>query len=265
MSHKGPEALLVNGFDTGELGLVVQNDLSGWRDGLAVEGEFSGIPGRVGTVPLAREPETTAREITVAGVQWAGSNQQLRQRLDRLKARLYAGTVEVSFSDDPDRFFLANTDDVTVTGIAPALHGEAHEVEISFFVTDPQIYERPGRVVDFTAARAVVPVGTGTSFPEIHISGPVTDPTVTYRDHRGETVETFGLTVSLGSGQRRVVDMETSQVRDGAGNSVISEWSSGDFFALSPEDAAADEGPFPTLEISPEPGEASARYRKAWI
>jgi len=258
--------IIVNGYDLGQIGVTTESDLSGWRDSLTGVNRITTLPERAGAVALARPGEYEPRRIVVSVVQHASTLEQLKTWADELKARLSEAVLEVEFGDRAGRVFFAILDGgVSINGIPPALIQKAHRARFTLLCQDAQGYERDGTVVDFTAAKVECPQGTGVSVPLIRIAGPVTNPVVTYRDARGTSIQTLGLTATIAADQWRDIDCELHTIVDQAGANKISELTSGDFIAIDAHDSAGESGPYATLEVSPTPQLAQASYRRAWI
>jgi hypothetical protein len=258
----------INDFNLRNLGFVLETP-EGWRSGFTVPDRRTGLPGRVGTVRLAREDETQPRRLILVGHQLADDLTQLNSRLNELKGRLYEGDLEIRMGDALDWVFIGRTDSFEPTPIPPALMQAAHRLRISILCSDPLIYARYPTVVSFGGAAAECPLATGVSVPRIRIGtapgGALTNPTITYRDHRGVAVTTMTLTATLGASQWLEIDNDLSKITDQAGANRISALTGGDFIALDPHHAAGEAGPYPTLEVSVATGAvdfATAEYRK---
>jgi len=256
--------LIVNGYDLqDQLGVTVETEVSGWRDGLSVLNTDSQLPQKAGTIPLAMEEETEPRQIDLDLLVVAPNNTQLESRMDELKARLYAGTIEVSFGDDDTRIFYARVNGFETSPIDPAFIGRARRVSLIFHCPDPQVYEKHGQVIGFSDEAARLPIASGTVLPTFRISGSVTDPSLSLKDFRGREVETFDLSVTLSASAARIIDMEKASVTDAGGNNKISEFAGGAFFALLPKYADVNGGGM-TISVSPA-ADCDARYRRSWI
>lgn len=264
MAERPLRGLFLNDYDLTRIGFTLENEIQGWRNGLTVRDRTTQLPGRVGTVALARTFETEGRMLTLTGMQKANSLAILLPWYRELKQRAQEGTVEVRFIDDQDKVYYARAENVEVIGQPPSLQHPANRVRLSFLCPDPLIYDRNGSVAGFSAAAGEIPLGTANVFPIIRINGAVTNPVITYKDFRGDTIATFGLTAVIASGEWREIDMNLSKVTDESGVNQISEWSSGSFFALDSQDSAGEDGPYGTLEISPT-ADCDVLYRKSYL
>jgi len=269
------QGMWINDFDCTRLGFAVGNTIDRHRAGLTFPDRTTALPGRVGTIALAREWESTPRTIVVEGTQIATSVNQLVADVDDLKRRAMNGTVELRFSDEPTRFYLARIRDFDVVPIAPSLRasGKAmHTVRMTWLCSDPISYELSGTIVAFSTIRAECPVGTAPSLPQIRIFGPSTGTagyTLTYRDAGGNTVATFavaGSYATLTSTQTLTIDMELATVTKSNGANSISGMSTAStFFALDPQDASGSTGPYPTVAISRAGHGGDILYRRAFL
>jgi len=265
----------INDFDCTRIGFALDNMIDRHRAGLTFPDRTTALPGRVGTVPLARAWESTPRTITCEGVQIATSVNQLVADVDDLKRRAMMGTIELRFSDEPTRFYLARIQDFDVMPIAPALRptGTAmHRVRMTWLCSDPLSYEVSGTIVAFSTIRAECPVGTAPSLPQIRVFGPSTGVagyTLTYRNAGGDTVYTMalaGAAATLTSTQTLTIDMELATITKSNGTNSISALStSATFFALDPQDASGSTGPYPTVAINRAGHGGDILFRRAFL
>lgn len=263
----------INDKDLSDLGFILETP-EGFREGLTFPDRRTGLPGRVGTVRLAREDESSPRRIILVGTLFATPSEgvsTLRSHLDELKGRLYDGDIEVRFSDDEERVFYGRTENVGHTAIPPALTQRGMRLRVPILCSDPLIYARRSTVVPFAAAAAQLPLGTAPSTPLLRIGtapgGAATNPTITYKDHRGDTITTLALTYTFGASEWLDIDCELAKITDESDANQISALTSGDFPVFDPHDASGESGPYPTIEISAATGAidfAEAHYRKAW-
>lgn len=257
---------IVNGLDTrSAFGFKLGRDMAGWRDGLSSSRPSRSTPDGYGERAVSKRASADPRTIRLSGWQGAADMATLQDLWREFRAHLQGGLLEVSFSDDSSRFFRAEARNVTARGIGAQMVQARHRVDVTLRALDPLVYRKQGDVVSLTDSPRQIPTGSGPGEGVVEISGPVTDPTVTYKDHRGATVGTLGLTVSLTSSESREIDLTAQTIVDGSGASALSELSSGDFFSVSGEHAAGEDGPHPTLEVAPAPGAATYRGRRAWI
>lgn len=257
--------LYVNDYPMDRIGLFPDAEgITGSRGTVTVRDEVTNLPGRQGVISLARESETVPRRIVLETIGRGTSAANLQTRLREIRQRFSEGVIEVRFQDDPEKVFYCKLESIDVRGIAPMIPQPNHNLRITLLGQDPIIYDRNATPVAFSNVPGEVPLGTAPSFGIIRISGAVTNPTLTYKDIRGDTIGTFGLTVTLAAGEFREIDMDKSTVLDDAGLNAIDEFSSGDFFAFDPADAAGEDGPYPTVETSPDT-DCDALYRKAYL
>lgn len=273
------EAMFVNDFDVSRLGVIVNSVIERHRAGLSFPDRTTNLPGRVGTVALAREFESNPRRIVVNATQQASSRGQLVEDANELKSRLYDGTIEVRFADDADKVYYCRTEEVDATLDAPAFRkGRAgntrkttHRVRITLLAQDPLVYDRNGTVVGFSTAKAEVPTGTAPSLPLIRVFGATstsTDTTISYKDFRGDEQHVFTLssTMSVSSTESVSIDMELGKVTHSDGSNLISAMSTdSDFFAFDAQDAAGSTGPYPSVDINTTGVTGDVTYRKAYL
>lgn len=265
----------VNDFDLTRIGFAVTDVIDRHRAGLSFPDRTTALPGRVGTVALAREFESMPRRIRVEGTQISTSSQQLVADVDELKRRVFmGGNIEVRFSDEPTRMFLARCDDVSVTPVSPSLRlsGKAmHRVSISLLCQDPLGYDVSGTIVAFSTVKGECPVGTAPSLPTIRIFGPSTGSgfVLTYRDHAGNSEHTMtlsGAAAVMSSTENIQIDCELATITHSDGTNLLSVMSTGSvFFSLDPQDAAGSTGPYPTVEINAAGVSGDILYRRAWL
>lgn len=257
--------ITVNGFDLGELGFVLQNDADGWRDGVALGAlELAPVPGSAGVAVLGRT--TSARSIGVSGAMRADTMAELLASTDELKARLSDGVLEVAFGDDAARVFFCELDGpVRIAPERPVITQPMHWLRFTLLCPVGYVFDASPTIVDFSAAAAECPLGTGAVAPLLRLIGPATNPVVTYRDARGDEIATLGMTAELAAGDVREIDCGRFRIVDGGGVNRIGELTSGDFLAMDPRDALGEDGPYPTLEVSGLTGNALVMYRRSWL
>jgi phage-related protein len=265
-------AMYVNDFDTSSLGLIVTS-VDGWRDAPSTRDRTTQLPTRVGAVILAPEAETAPRVITVDGVidpSHAGKAltlANLRAAISELQERLYRGTIEVRFADEPDIFVLARCEQGNLIATPPQFMNPKSRVQIRMLCPDPLRYDRNGSVVGFGASpRAGTPLGTAVSAPVIRIMGAATNPVITYRNMSGDVKQTMGFTVTLAATDYLEIDCELFTIKkfaSGVETNGISLLTSGDFIALDPQDGDYAGSVWPTLEVNAGSGECL--YRRAWL
>lgn len=260
-----PNVLFVNDFDCSALGLIVA-DVDGWLHAPSARDKTTQLPGRVGAVLLAPEAETAPRNLVINGVIKRASVVSARAALLEMQERLYRGTVELRFADDPDKVYYARTTDADWSGTPPQFVNPNGRVSIRATCFDPLVYDRYGSVVGFTTVRSAVPLGSAVSAPILRVMGAVTNPTITYRDKSGTSKRTMGFTVTLGVNDYLEIDCELFKITRytaGMASQGIALLTAGDFLALDPQDGDYAGSVWPTLELSGGSGEAN--YRRAWL
>jgi phage-related protein len=264
-------AMYVNDFDTSSLGLIVTS-VDGWRDAPSTRDRTTQLPTRVGAVILAPEAETAPRVTTIDGVidpSHAGKAltlANLRAAISELQDRLYRGTIEVRFSDEPDIFVLARCEQGNLIATPPQFMNPKSRVQIRMLCPDPLRYSRFASLVDVNSIRTGIPLGTAVSAPLIRVLGAATNPVITYRDKSGAVRQSMTLTITLAATDYLEIDCELFTITkyvSGVASNGITLLTAGDFIALDPQDGDYANGVWPTLEISA--GSAEVLYRKAWL
>lgn len=253
--------LVVDGFDLGDIGLVVQSDLEGWRDSIGRVHQSRARPGRIGEARMTATARAEGRAITVVGYQKGEDRSTLLARRDELLWRLEgARELEVQFSDDLDRRFLARLNGkVRVEGIQPALASGTHRIEIPLYCEDPRAYETSETevVVGSGDGDVDVPLGSAPVRPSIEVD--VASFVLTYRDSSGTVLET--LEVDGASATPVTVDMEAETITSSNGSeldNLVDGW----FYSLDPHDGDYPTSTWPTLAV--DAGTAVASYRAAY-
>ncbi len=263
----------VNDFDMTRIGVVVDSVIQRHRAGLSFPDRATALPGRVGTIALAREFESTPRRLTVQATQTAVSRSQLNVDVMELKRRVYAGTVELSFADNTDQIFLARCDDVDVTLMAPGLPNAGisrHTVRLSFLCQDPLIYDRYGTVAAFSTAPGETPLGSAPSLPTIRVFGPTGSTYILiYKNAVGTAQAAMslnGAAAAMSATEYTIFDHELSKIDHSDGTNLLSVMNSTSaFFALDPQDAAGSTGPWPTIEIGTTGVTGDVIYKRSWL
>jgi predicted phage tail component-like protein len=258
-------ALFVNDFDCSSLGLVVA-DVDGHLHAPSSRDKTSQLPQRVGAVILAPEAETAPRTLVITGVLRRASVLSARNALLELQERLYRGTVELRFADDPDKVYYARVTEADWSGNPPQFVNPHGRVSIRATCFDPLVYDRYGSVIGFSSVRSAVPLGTAVSAPTLRIMGAATNPVVTYRDKSGTSKRTMSFTGTLAATDYLEIDGELFKITkyaSGVASQGIALLTSGDFIALDPHDSDPASGVWGTLEVSAGTGECL--YRRSWL
>ncbi len=267
-------AMWINDFDLTRIGVTVTDVVDNHRAGLSFPGRTTALPGRVGTVALAREFESTPRRITVEADQVAASSTQIISNVDDLKLRAYAGEIELRFDDDQDRVFFARCEDFRATLNAPAFRKSGqvrHRVRMTFLCQDPLSYSRNSSVVGFSTAKAEVPLGSAISTPTLLVHGPSTASgfTILLKDFAQNTVSGFklnGAAAVLSSTEAITIDSEKSTITHTDGTNLIGILTSTSAFPFfDPQNGGGSTGPWPTIEIDSTGVACEARFRKAFL
>lgn len=256
-------AVIVDGKDLSELGFVVDNGLSGWRNSLSIAQLWRRLPGRVAAIRATAEDQYDAREIVIPGTQVADSLAQLKQWEDELKWRLSRGELEVKFAEEDTRFYRAWLDgEVQVGGIQPVQAQRGHRVRIPLICPDGREWSDTEESVAVADTDGAVDVPLGTALVRPVVTVDLASFTLTYRDSGG--TQQAQLQVSGASTTPVTVDMEARTITTANGGE-IDTLASGDFFALDPRDGDYPSSTWPTVELSGGTGTATFVYRKAYL
>ena len=272
--RKAARAMWINDFDITRIGMQVSSEIDEHRSGLTFPDRTTRLPGRVGTIALAREFESTPRRISITAVQTAINSSRITDDIADMKLRAYAGQVELRFIDNPDRVFYARCEGFRTQLIAPGLRVSNtvnHRIRMTFLCQDPLAYDRNSSIVGFSTAPAQVPLGSGVSTPTFVIQGPSTGSalTLTYKNIAGQTIKSLklnGAAAVMSSTEAITIDCEKSNITHSDGTdlaSILTSTSAFPFF--DPQDGAGSDGPWPTIELSATGVACEAQYRRAYL
>ncbi len=176
--------LTVDGFDTGTLGLIVQ-EVEGWQTTPRHNWPVVSVPNVPGQVVTSRPPVILPRDILVRAMMTAATAASLRVNLNHLKARIGATGTEilVRFPDDATLEFEALMAQISVVGQAPQFIGVNPWYEVLIQVSCYQPFARTttDNTPTFNATADDMPMGTAPTFPVLQM-GPCTNPVIIYRD-----------------------------------------------------------------------------------
>lgn len=221
------------------------------------------ILGRMGAV-FAADPETSVRTMRVSCMihPAALTLTAIQSSRDQLKALAYNALVKITHYDGTNA--PRAIDGVcTACDITPRRHPTVAlvmDATLTIVCPDPTWYDVSGQVVGFSSTATAVPLGTSPSDGIIRIATPhwssdVTDPTITYQSAGGVTRGTLAFTsLTLGAATDYLeVDLaRSSAVRytSGSAINVIDKLTSGDFFALDPQDGDILTASYPKLKVT---------------
>ena len=273
--RKAARAMWSNDFDITRIGMLVGDLVDEHRSGLTFPDRTTKLPGRVGTIALAREFESSPRRIVVEAVQTAQSSSRIVDDIADMKLRAYNGEVELRFTDNPDRIYYARCESFKTTLMAPSLRvggkQAMHRVRMTWLCQDPLAYDRNSSVIGFSTAKAEVPLGSAISTPTIIIHGPSTGSvlTLTYKDIAGvvqTSLKLSGAAAVMSSTEAITIDNELSNIDHSDGTDLTSSLTStSGFIFFDPQDGAGSDGPWGTIELSAAGVSCEALYRRAWL
>ncbi len=255
--------LYVNDIDVADLGVTVGQSIDGWRDGPDIRLPAAPLLGRIGRLGLTDAPAANARVFSVDAVQIGSTVADLLSKLDQLKRLVYDGVVRIRTGEASDREYLGVAG-LTVGPMGDWLNQVAHTLRFRFDCDDATARALIPTVVPFSASATAIPLGTAPSAPVIRIGDSVTNPVITYKDHRGQTQRTMGFTITIAAGGWLEIDCELKTIVDQDGAQQAAALTSGDFIELNPYDGGGIAGPWPTLGVSGG-SLAQAEYRKRWL
>lgn len=260
-----PEVLAVNGVPVEDLGVTILSAGGVWSPP-AVGRTYTGIPGLVGAVPLARAASVEKRvPVRIHLSTDVAGREAAREALQRL----FRGLMRLQWSDAPGRHQWALLDTQAQQGLTDQsfVRGDL-VIEAELVVPAAVSWSDQPTVLALPADTAVpTPLGTATSAPRILIPGPWTDLRIGYHRASGEELAALQLVGSISSDEvlevdvaleRLVLEDTTSGVRvSGSGL-----YGSGSFPVLDPHDALGSEPhALPYLLAS---ADGLATYRRAW-
>lgn len=257
--------LLIDGFDTSAGGVVLLNDIQGWRGAVPLRWPIANVPGIDGVLISSIRPKSNQRRVGIAVVVEGSTQAVMRTNLDNLKARLKIGRnteIAVGFSDDSTREFLARCENFIGTPVPPALVQPAVRGNIQLFVPSGKIQATSDTVRAFGAATAIV-LGNAPVRPVIRITGASTNPSIVYRNFAGAGLQQMDFTITIAGGDFIDIDSEKQTIVDQVGGNKVATFTAGDFIELDPVDGDFPAANWPTLELVGS-GTAQATYRKQW-
>ena len=245
-----------------DLGLILNSEMSGWRDMMGVQRSFTRVPDKIAQQQLTVQVQPSPRRIVLRGILEATTLAALNTNRDTLKYRLNKGVLTAVFADEPLRHYLVypeGPNPISITGIHPSFVQSTEEITISLIAYDPRQYETaPTSVGPFTSDTAH-PLGTMAVGPSFAVTG--TTFTLTYKNFAGGTIQTFSITSATGS-TPITVDMEAQTVIDNGGVKQDQFITGGDFFLLDPNDGDFEATNWPTVGCA---STVTSTYNKAYL
>lgn len=266
------ETIYVNDHDLeADLGLtdVSITELNGWGAGIEYRRTMTAIPGAFGAT-AAPDSAMQPRRLRITARLDAGAvasrDAELSELLDA-----FTGLVEMRFGDSIDKVLEALVDTESSVGesgisfVNPELL-----VTLDLVCPDPAKRDRYLQsIAGAAAARVSIPLGTLPSHGVIYIMGAATNPTLTYRDSGGNSIQTMAFTVTLGTTEYLAIDLTLKTVKKytaGVESDALSTWTggspSGGFIVPDPQHGSYASSSWPTLETST--GSLHYAYHRRW-
>lgn len=250
--------ITIDGFETDDIGLIIDSGTKGWRDSVDLSHEHIRVPNKFAWQLSTNEKQTRMRSIVCAGSQWGTDLADLTANLDELKYRLNKGEAQIIFADQPGRYYKAYLDgDIEVEGIHPEMTRFVHEIQIPFICPDPRLYETANQNPTLSGDTAM-PLGTAPVGGVFTV--PATTFTLTYKHYDTTTLHT--LTVTGASASPVTVDMENESIVAG-GVGQTDKITAGDFFLFDPNDGDQVASEFPTCASTV--GSTTVLYQKTYL
>lgn len=248
--------LKINGVNASTYGFYL-SELRGQWDGPTRRVEELVIPGREGTTPESDEDILEPLDFVAVGVIRGDDAEDMEDKLDDLKFALLAATLTIIGGNRETR---ERTGKWNRAPIRPFVEMNAATIEIGIRCHNPLAFETtPTTVTGSADEDKACELGTYKVRPVITLTG-ATDPTVTYKNSDGDTVETMEIDTG-GTPATVVIDMDEKTITIDGDDSPAA-LTAGDFFALEPRDGDRATSDWPTVRTSS--GSLSIVYRKAW-
>lgn len=270
----------LNETDLSTLGLYVE-DIPGWLASPSRRFEVSPITGRTGGA-LSRDPDYQPRPLSIVGSIDPAIRTVAQRRTfeDALKALAFRGLLQVTVDDDtnPPLRIDAVVEAVDLTPVAHWSITTLSRATLRCVAPDPLWSALQGSLAQFGTTPTAIPLGTAVSGGIIRLAAPswsaaaVADPTITYYNAARAAVETLGftgLTLSAGTDYLEI-DLDRQTVvewQSGVATDRISLLTSGDFFALDPEDGDYERAAWPALGVTATAGSVTGllAYTKRYL
>lgn len=177
--------------------------------------------------------------------------------------------VACTSGHDLNAFLIVDAIDILPEFPDPQMISDVVRVRLIITAEDPRWYSKTLSAITVTTDTPL-PVGEAVSDLLIRMTGAMTNPALTLKDHTGAVVATLGLTLTLpgasdyveiDSKQRTIVQSISGVITDAIGTRT-----SGDFFQLDPRHAVAATSSWATLTRSYSSGSGTvvATFRKCW-
>lgn len=254
----------VNGTPLSTLG-IEGTRIRGWSDGVELGRDAVQIPGyrgRVEGTTVEASPRTVQVEGLVRNNTVGTRNAVIEEALAHMRGR-----CEIVPDDQTSKLVVGYLETSRVTALSDLLTMDKDivDVRLDFVCYDPLFRDTEAQVASFDATARDVPMGTGPHRGTVTITGEPTDPTLTVKDFRGDTVATMEFTGTLAADEAWIVDLyeHTITLSDsGVESAADSVLSGGAFFHFEAAWADHVSEAWPTLEI--DAGSGSFTYYRRW-
>lgn len=270
-------AVYLNETPLSAIGVYVQR-VNSYTAAPAREYPTLALPGRQGVV-LTADPAMSPRALTlVCSVAPSASTIAARATAeDRLKALAYRALIKVIVDDDvtTPRQIDGVCTGCEVSSRAHPVDAVVSDATVTVLCPDPTWYDVTGQLIAFGPTAAPIPLGTAPSggVVRLAVNGTtnVVNPTLSYLNAAGVTVQAMALTGTLTAGTDYLeIDLDRQTivlVSSGVASNAIAWLTSGGFFALDPMDGDSFSSSYPQLQATASSGTVSATWlgTRRWL
>jgi hypothetical protein len=231
--------------------------------------DVPGLPGGIDPgIPLRESPRT----LTIGGLVRASTFTGIPTILDWVTEVAGTGLVEIAGPFSSGRAYYGVLQTLPADLFEPtALAGWA-KFTLTFICPMPYAVTIQPETIAFGSTAVSIPLGTAPSMGRdnwsalIEIVGAATTPTITYSNHRGDTIGTMVFTNSPSAGDSILIDCGRRRVQtrtSGTFANGMANLTAGYAFpALDPSDGYTYGGLSPRIKVSS--GSGMLRYYKMW-
>jgi hypothetical protein len=229
--------------------------------------DIPGLPGAVDAGVALREG---TRTITIGGLIRASSYTTIPAVLDWATEVAGTGLVEITGPFSADRAYYGVLQELPAELYEPTALTGIGRLTLTFICPMPYAVALTPTVIAFGSSYVDIPLGTAPSAGRdgwsalIEIVGASTTPTLTYANHRSESVGTMVFTNSPAAGDGIIIDCGRRRVQTRTSgtfaNGMTNLTAGYSFPALDPSDAYVYGSLWPKLKVSS--GTASIHYWK---